>query len=33
LIPVVEDNAAERATVILLLKTLQYRILEADNGD
>jgi len=33
LILVVEDNAAVRATVVLLLKTLQYRILEAENGN
>ena len=33
LILVVEDNAAVRATVTLLLKTLQYRILEAENGN
>jgi signal transduction histidine kinase len=29
---VVEDNAAVRATVILLLTTLKYQVLEAENG-
>ena len=29
---VVEDNAAVRATVLLLLSTLKYRVIEAENG-